>query len=137
MYQTSNTSSNPNTKIVTFIKNGDPNYSKTIQISGHRYTRFDDLLKELDKALALPHGARNVYQANSGRRVKNISDLIHNDVYVCTGFEKFKPLHSLSHSVFDSNNMGAPSSEHFQYFSETGQRYNSHGYQMGKWERVC
>ena len=89
---TANTNTNnTGTKVVTFIKNGDSNYKKTIQISGSRYNRFDDLLKELDKALALPHGARHVYSAASGEEVTHINQLDNGLIYVCAGFEKFKP----------------------------------------------
>ena len=80
------------TKVVTFLKNGDPSYSKTLQLTSHRYQRFDDLLQDLDKALNLPYGVRRVFTPDHASRVESINNLEDQGVYICAGFEKFKPM---------------------------------------------
>ena len=89
---TNNMSDHRRTKVVTFVKNGDLNHVKTVQVTPHRYGHFEELLMDLDKAIGLPYGVRRVYTPDSGHRVNSIDQLLDQGIYVCTGFEKFKPI---------------------------------------------
>ena len=80
------------TKVVTFVKNGDLNHVKTVQVTPHRYGHFEELLMDLDKAIGLPYGVRRVYTPDNGHRINSIDQLLDQGIYVCTGFEKFKPI---------------------------------------------
>merc|ERR1712066_453937 len=80
------------TKVVKFVKNGDLNHVKTVQVTPHRYGHFEELLMDLDKAIGLPYGVRRVYTPDNGHRINSIDQLLDQGIYVCTGFEKFKPI---------------------------------------------
>ena len=83
-----------NAKQIRFYRNGDK-FFKGLQlaVSTERYKEFDALCAELSDKINLPSGAvRCVFEAGSGREVRDVSELKYGSSYVCSSTSSFKAI---------------------------------------------
>lgn len=79
--------------MVTFVKNGDKFFEGVkVNITQRNMRSWENLLSELSRRIDLPAGVRHIYTPNSGHKVKSLSQLEHNNTYVCGSLEPFKKI---------------------------------------------
>ncbi len=79
--------------IVTFVKNGDKFFEGVrMNITGRNARNWDTLLAELSRKIDLPAGVRQIYTPKGGHRVKSLTQLEHQKMYVCGSTEPFKKI---------------------------------------------
>ena len=47
---------------------------------------------KLPSLTSLPYGVRQIFSPTTGRKIRNIKELVDGKGYVCAGFEQFRPM---------------------------------------------